>query len=231
MPDRKAPPPLPPGPCAEIKAQFGPENLETVLGTYRAFADKVDSRALVSWTMKQPIEELLMPLFLAALIVIARELDLGAVAADLQAAKAAEVERDALAESLAATIAGLDAHIERRAQEIAEPRIDAAQRHAEFLIDGDREEREAERRRKDDLITELRRQLDALAKTSERQHRELKETRAAVQRVEALKVWTNEDRRQFVFADELWAALAECGSPAGRALSALMAAADERAAT
>lgn len=42
-----------------------------------------------------------------------------------------------------------------------------------------------------------------------------------------LDALTGEDRRQFVFADELWAALAECGSPAGRALNALMSAKDE----
>jgi len=83
----RTPPPLPPDPFAEIKAQFGPENLETVLGTYRKFADRVDYRALVSWTMKQPIEDLLQPLFLAALVVITRELDLGQIAQELAGAE------------------------------------------------------------------------------------------------------------------------------------------------
>lgn len=90
---------------------------------------------------------------------------------------------DALAESLAATVQGIDAHIERRAQEIAEPRVASAQRHAEFLINGDREEREAERQRKDDLIKELRRQLDAAGRSADRSFTELKELRALRERV------------------------------------------------
>lgn len=126
-----------------------------------------------------------------------------------------------LAASLADTVRDLQAYIEARADKIAAPLISATQRRADDMIDGYVKEREHERQRTDDLIRELRRQLDAAVKTCERQQRELKETREAVRRVESLRVWTNEDRKEFVFADELWAALAEAGSPAARALAAL----------
>lgn len=120
---KRGTPPLPPDPFAEIKARFGPENLETILETYRRFADKVDYRKLVAWTMKDPVEDLLQPLFLAALVVITRELDLGAVAAELQDSRSAEAQQSELAESLAATARDLQAHIEARALELAEPQI------------------------------------------------------------------------------------------------------------
>lgn len=130
-----------------------------------------------------------------------------------------EIDATALAASLAATAAALEEHINRRAQEIAEPQILAAQAHAKTQMDTQDRETRFETQRKDDLITELRRQLNAQVKQVDRLHREVKETRTAIRRVEALHVWTNEDRRQFVFAEELWAALAETGSPASRALA------------
>lgn len=130
-----------------------------------------------------------------------------------------DTDLTALAATLADTARHLDGHIERRAQEIADPAIADAEFKAfeQMSALGTRHAREQQR--KDDLITELRRQLDAQIRTAERLGREVKETRAAVRRVEALRVWTNEDDKKFVFADELWAALAETGSPAARALA------------
>lgn len=81
MADRTLPPP--PDPFAEVKARFGQENLEAILETYRQFADKVDYRALMTWTIKRPLEELLQPLFLAALVVITKGLRLGELAKQL----------------------------------------------------------------------------------------------------------------------------------------------------
>lgn len=126
---------------------------------------------------------------------------------------------NALAACLAATAASIEEHIERRAQQIAEPQILAARLDAKTRIDRQRRDVEFERQHKDDLIAELRRQLDAQVKQNERLNREVNATSAAIRRVEALKVWTNEDGRKFVFADELWEALAEAGSPAARALA------------
>lgn len=114
-----------------------------------------------------------------------------------------------LADTLAATVRDLDGHIQRRAEEIAEPQILAARLDAKNRLDDMERETRIELQRKSDLVAELRRQLDAQVKANERLSREVKETREAVRRVELLHVWTNEDRRQFVFAEELWAALAE----------------------
>jgi predicted RNase H-like nuclease (RuvC/YqgF family) len=132
-----------------------------------------------------------------------------------------DTDLTALAASLAETARHLEAHIERRAQEIAEPQILAAQLRAKAQIDEQDRETRFEMQRKSDLIAELRRQLGAQVKQNERLHREVTETRGAVRRVETLHVWTNEDGKKFVFADELWAALAETGSPAARALAEL----------
>lgn len=131
-----------------------------------------------------------------------------------------DVDLNALAASLADAAGHLAEHIERRAQEIAEPQILAAQQHAATRIENNERDRMVERQRNDALITELRRQLDALVKQNERLNREVKETRGAVRRVELLQVWTNEDRKQFVFAEELWAALAEVSSYGPAALLA-----------
>jgi hypothetical protein len=138
-----------------------------------------------------------------------------------------EPDLTALAASLAATAASLEGHIERRAREIAEPQIIAAQLWAKTRMDEQDRETRFENQRKDDLIAELRRQLDAQVRQAERLGREVKETRAAVRRVEELKVWRNEDRKQFVFAEELWAALAESGSPSTRYLAGLRRKADQ----
>ncbi len=127
------------------------------------------------------------------------------------------------AENLAVATQNLDGYVKRRANEIAEPRIRAAKEDADARIAEVRAAAARQEQRHEDLIRELRRQLDAQVKANERLNREVKEIREAVRRVEALRVWTNEDRKKFVFADELWAALAECGSPAARALAALLA--------
>jgi len=130
-----------------------------------------------------------------------------------------DTDLNALAASLADTALNLADYIERRAREIAEPRVQRAETWANEQISRLREERAFDNQRKDDLIRELRRQLDAQVKQNERLHREVKETRGAVRRVEALHVRTNEDGKKFVFADDLWSALAEAGSPAARALA------------
>ena len=84
------PSPMPaPGPFAEALTQFGQENLEEILGTYKQFADRVDYRKLIAWTMRDSVEDLLQPLFIAALITITKELRLGELAAELEATEPA----------------------------------------------------------------------------------------------------------------------------------------------
>lgn len=128
---------------------------------------------------------------------------------------------EAVAASLAETAANLDAHIQRRAQEIASPRIADIEYKAYEQVSRAGTRHAHETRRKDDLIAELRRQLDAAVRTNERLHREGKDAKEAIRRVEMLRVWVNEDRKQFYFADDVWEALGDCGSPATRYLASL----------
>jgi len=72
---------------AEVVARFGQDNLEAILEVYRAFADRVDYRALMTWTIKEPLEDLLLPVFLRALIEITRGLRLGELAQELAASE------------------------------------------------------------------------------------------------------------------------------------------------
>lgn len=120
-----------------------------------------------------------------------------------------DLDLNALAASLADTAAGIDAYIERRAQEIAEPQILAAQLRAKTRMDEQDRETRFEMQRKSDLIAELRRQLNAQIRQVERLGREAKEMQAAFRRIEALKVWVNEDGRQFFFADDVWDAVGD----------------------
>ncbi len=115
---------------------------------------------------------------------------------------------EALADRLAATAASLDAHIERRAWELAEPQIRAVKASAEAQLAEARHEAAFQKQRDDDLIAELRRQLDAAVKTRDREFDELKRLRATVHRVRyQVRCWQNEDGKSFVFADDLRAAL------------------------
>lgn len=115
----------------------------------------------------------------------------------------------------------LQAHIETRAQEIAGPLISATQERAASEITDVRAEARRQKQRHDDLERELRRQLDALAKANERLNREAKALREAVKRVDELKIWVNEERKGFMFAEDVWVALGECGSTATRYLASL----------
>jgi chromosome segregation ATPase len=125
----------------------------------------------------------------------------------------------ALAASLNATAEHLAEHIEARAEEIAEPQIAGIQRTAKSQLDRLQHDHASETRRKDDLVAELRRQLDRARRSVERLDREVKETRAAIRRLEAIRIWRNEDDRWFYFAEDVHGALAESGSPAARALA------------
>jgi hypothetical protein len=72
---------------------------------------------------------------------------------------------DVLAEAarrLAETTANLDAYIERRAQEIAAPRITAAEKQARELVAAVWHTAAFDRRRSQDLVAELRRHIAAL---------------------------------------------------------------------
>jgi hypothetical protein len=134
-----------------------------------------------------------------------------------------EIDRlsgDSLAASLADTAKHLDEHIERRAQEIAEPQILAAQLAAKTQLDRQARDHAFEQQRKDDLVAELRRQLEHAGRSVDRLSEEAKKSRAAVRNVETLHVWTNEDGKRFVFAEELWAALAEVSTYGPAALLA-----------
>lgn len=164
---------------AEVVARFGQDNLEAILEVYRAFANRVDYRALMAWTMREPLEDLLMPVFLRALIEITKGLRLGELAQELAAAQAEHAPAGDLADTLHATAHDLQAHIEQRAQEIAGPRIAEAERDYHAKAATLRREHKQQTQRSGDLITELRRQLRVLGRTQA----ELKELRDLRKRV------------------------------------------------
>lgn len=114
---------------------------------------------------------------------------------------------EAVAASLADTTANISALIDNRALELAQPHISMAQFRAREQVRELEEMASAERQRSNDLVKELRRQLDARIKSGERLQREDRRIRAALRRVEALHVWKNEDDKRFVFADELFEAI------------------------
>lgn len=75
---------------------------------------------------------------------------------------------DDLATKLAEMIANLSAHIDQKALEIAEPRIEAAFTAARADIADVKREAAFEKRRHDDLRTELHRQLECQVRRAER---------------------------------------------------------------
>jgi len=79
----------------QVVAQIGMDNVEAILEVYRKFVAKVDYGKLMAWSIRDPLDDLLQPLFLAAVVTVTKELDLG------------EVGR-LLAEALAAADSGCD---------------------------------------------------------------------------------------------------------------------------
>jgi hypothetical protein len=75
---------------------------------------------------------------------------------------------ESLAQALAETTANLDAYIERRAQEIAAPRIAAVEQETREQIANLNKQAIAARQRASGLEAELRRQLDAQVRRAER---------------------------------------------------------------
>lgn len=73
-----------------------------------------------------------------------------------------------LTDKLAAMIGDLQGHIERRAREIAEPRITEAHETAQAVVDDIMATAAAEERRLTDLVAELRCRLDAQVRRAER---------------------------------------------------------------
>lgn len=63
----------------QVIAQIGLDNLETILASYRRFVDRVDYRALTAWQIRDPLDDLLQPLFLAALVTVTQDLEIGDV--------------------------------------------------------------------------------------------------------------------------------------------------------
>ncbi len=92
-------------------------------------------------------------------------------------------DAEALAGQLAATVADLQAYIEVRADEIAGPLVTATQEKAAEQIAELEHEAAMQKQRDGDLITELRRQLDAAVKSRDREFDELKELRELRKRV------------------------------------------------
>ena len=76
------------------------------------------------------------------------------------------------------TIANLDAYIEQRAREIANPRIAATEQDAAEQVANAEQERDQRQQRSEDLVAELRRQLRAL-------ERQLTDHRQRVENVRA----------------------------------------------
>lgn len=81
---------------------------------------------------------------------------------------ASETSLCAVGAALAATAASLEDHIARRADEVAEPRIRFERERADQMIATVRHEAFLDRQRKDDLVAELRRQLDVQVKAAAR---------------------------------------------------------------
>jgi hypothetical protein len=179
---------------AEVLARFGEENLTVVLEVYRRFRDKVDVRKLMDWSIKEPLDKLLQPVFLAAAVVITEDLGLAELTELLRAAQeqARELEPQPepteLAGSLASTARDLDGHIERRAQQIAGPRIAAAEQEYHARATRLRREHRQQIQRRDDLITELHRQLRAQVRQVERLHPDNKRLRTALRRAQKVPV-------------------------------------------
>lgn len=63
----------------QVIAQIGLDNLETILASYRRFVDRVDTGKLMAWQIRDPLDDLLQPLFLAALVTVTQDLELGDV--------------------------------------------------------------------------------------------------------------------------------------------------------
>ncbi len=112
-----------------------------------------------------------------------------------------------LAESLAATVADLDAYIERRAGEIAQPRIAAAAQSAERRIAELQQDLAAGERRREDVIAEFERQRRAQDRQIDQQAERIADLKATVGRVRAVRCWENEDHKWFAFREDLFAAL------------------------
>ena len=95
----------------------------------------------------------------------------------------AEPDLAALAASLAATVRDLQAYIEARADEIAAPRIAAAEREYHARATELRREHKMQVQRWQDLNTELRRQLRARERQVGQQATRIAELKAAEGRV------------------------------------------------
>lgn len=75
-----------------VVEQFGEENLAAIVEVYREFAASIDYRALMNWSVKQPLEDLLMPLFVRAVAKAVGALRLGEVQAELEVARSVRLE-------------------------------------------------------------------------------------------------------------------------------------------
>lgn len=64
---------------AEIRAEFGDENLQTLADVYQAFRARVDLAPVMAWRLGQGDDTLLYPLFQAALVAIGADMRLGEV--------------------------------------------------------------------------------------------------------------------------------------------------------
>lgn len=87
MPERAADKP---DEIERVIREFGLPNLEIVLASYQRFAATVDYRKLLDWSIKNPLDDLLQPLFLKAVVVISRDLELGDAARALAQADEGE---------------------------------------------------------------------------------------------------------------------------------------------
>ncbi len=114
-----------------------------------------------------------------------------------------------LAARLATMIDDLQQHIEARAAEIAGPQIAAAEQEADRVIAEVRAAAAHQKRRHDDLETELRRQLDAAVKSRDREVGEVKQLRELRSRVIAnlVTVATGPDGVRYAPYAELCAAV------------------------
>lgn len=123
----------------------------------------------------------------------------------------------ALAETLTSTIADVEKtsrniqqHIDAKAKEIGDARGRTYAKAADERIKAVTDEAAIEIRRRDDVIAELRIQLEIQVRKAERG----REAEAALRRIQMLKVWRDNLGRGFVFSDELGHAIDPSRFPA-----------------
>lgn len=111
------------------------------------------------------------------------------------------------ADALAATARDLQAHIEARAEEIAQQRIREALSDSQLLVKQLEGDLASERVHREDLAAEFRRQLAARNRQNEQQAARIAELKGTADRAWNAPWHTDKQDRTFVYREDLYAAL------------------------